>query len=92
MKEKMFEQIEHLADDIELVDNSSKREAFVLEFRSAVALMREDDFDQLLFVCRYYYAKNPSMTKPRPFYTFPKVYTKNCEPPVPPRVNIGGWG
>ena len=46
MKEKMFEQIEHLADDIELVDNSSKREAFVLEFRSAVALMREDDFDQ----------------------------------------------
>jgi hypothetical protein len=46
MKEKMFEQIEHLADDIELVDNSSKREAFILEFRSAVALMREDDFDQ----------------------------------------------
>jgi hypothetical protein len=46
MKEKMFEQIEHAADDIELVDNSSKREAFVLEFRSAVALMREDDFDQ----------------------------------------------
>jgi hypothetical protein len=26
MKEKMFEQIEHLADDIELVDNSSKEE------------------------------------------------------------------
>jgi hypothetical protein len=26
---------------------------------------------------------NPSMTQPRPFYTFPKVYTKNCEPPVP---------
>jgi hypothetical protein len=27
--------------------------------------------------------RNPSMTQPRPFYTFPKVYTKNCEPPVP---------
>jgi hypothetical protein len=26
---------------------------------------------------------NPSMTQPRPFYTFPKIYTKNCEPPVP---------
>jgi hypothetical protein len=46
MKEKMFEQIEHLADDIELVDNSPKREAFIKEFESAVALMREDDFDQ----------------------------------------------
>jgi len=46
MKEKMFEQIEYLADDIELVDNTSKREAFILEFQSAVALMREDDFDQ----------------------------------------------
>lgn len=46
MKEKMYEQIEHLADDIELVDDTPKREAFILEFQSAVALMREDDFDQ----------------------------------------------
>ena len=46
MKDKMFEQIEYLADDIQLIDNSSKREAFTLEFRSAVALMRDDDFDQ----------------------------------------------
>ena len=42
----MFEQIENLADDCGLDDNTSKREAFVLEFKSAVALMREDDFDQ----------------------------------------------
>jgi hypothetical protein len=46
MKEKMFEQIEHLADDIELEDNTPKREAFILEFKSAVELMREDDFNQ----------------------------------------------
>jgi hypothetical protein len=46
MKEKMFEQIENLADDCQLDDNTSKREAFVLEFKSAVALMREGDFDQ----------------------------------------------
>ena len=46
MKEKMFEQINHLADDIELIDNTPKREAFISEFQSAVALMREDDFDQ----------------------------------------------
>jgi hypothetical protein len=46
MKEKMFEQIEHLADDIELVDNSPKRDAFILEFQSAVKLMRNDDWDQ----------------------------------------------
>jgi hypothetical protein len=46
MKEKMFEEIENLADDCELEDNSSKREAFTLEFKSAVALIREDDFDQ----------------------------------------------
>ena len=46
MKEKMYEQIEHLADDIELEDNSAKREAFVLEFKSAVVLMREDDYEQ----------------------------------------------
>ena len=46
MKIKMFEEIENLADDCELEDNSAKREAFVKEFESAVALMREDDFDQ----------------------------------------------
>ncbi len=46
MKDKMFEQIEYLADDIQLIDNSSKRKAFILEFQSAVALMRDDDFDQ----------------------------------------------
>jgi len=46
MKNKMFEQIEYLADDIQLIDNSSKRKAFILEFQSAVALMRDDDFDQ----------------------------------------------
>jgi hypothetical protein len=46
IKEKMFLEIENLADDCELEDNSSKRESFVLEFKSAVALMREDDFDQ----------------------------------------------
>ena len=46
MKEKMYEQIENLADDCQLEDNTSKREAFVLEFKSAVALMREDDYDQ----------------------------------------------
>ena len=46
MKVKMFKEIENLADDCELKDNSSKREAFILEFKSAVALMREDDFNQ----------------------------------------------
>ena len=46
MKGKMFKEIENLADDCELEDNSSKREAFILEFKSAVTLMREDDFDQ----------------------------------------------
>jgi hypothetical protein len=46
MKDKMFLEIENLADDCQLDDNTSKREAFVLEFKSAVALMREDDFDQ----------------------------------------------
>ena len=46
IREKMFEQIEHLADDIELVDNTPKREAFILEFKSAVVLMREDDDEQ----------------------------------------------
>lgn len=46
IREKMYEQIEHLADDIELVDNTPKREAFILEFKSAVALMREGDDEQ----------------------------------------------
>ena len=46
MKDKMFLEIENLADDCQLDDNTSKREAFVLEFKSAVVLMREDDFDQ----------------------------------------------
>ena len=46
MKVKMFEEIENLADDLELEDNSSKREAFILEFKNAIVLMREDDFDQ----------------------------------------------
>ena len=46
MKVKMFKEIENLADDCELEDNSSKRESFVLEFKNAVTLMREDDFDQ----------------------------------------------
>ena len=46
MKDKMFLEIENLADDCQLDDNTSKRESFVLEFKSAVALMREDDFDQ----------------------------------------------
>jgi hypothetical protein len=32
---------------------------------------------------------NPSMTQPRPFSPFPKVYTKNCEPPSPSREH---WG
>lgn len=42
----MKEQILHLADDIFLKDNSPKREAFIKEFESAIALMRENDFDQ----------------------------------------------
>ncbi len=46
MKEKMFEEIINLADDLELGDDTPKRDAFILEFQSAVALMREDDFDQ----------------------------------------------
>jgi hypothetical protein len=39
-------EILNLADDIFLEDTSSKRKAFILEFESAVALMRENDFDQ----------------------------------------------
>ena len=40
----MKKEIKNLADDLFLTGN--KREAFILEFQSAVALMREDDFDQ----------------------------------------------
>ena len=42
----MKDEILNLADDLFLEDNSNKREAFIKEFESAVALMREDDFDQ----------------------------------------------
>jgi hypothetical protein len=42
----MKNEILNLADDLFLKDNSTKREAFIKEFESAVALMREDDFDQ----------------------------------------------
>lgn len=42
----MKNEILNLADDLFLEDNSTKREAFIKEFESAVALMREDDFDQ----------------------------------------------
>ncbi len=40
----MKNEIRNLADDIEL--KGVKRKAFILEMESAVALMREDDFDQ----------------------------------------------
>ena len=42
----MTKEILNLADDLFLGDNSPKREAFIKEFESAVALMRENDFDQ----------------------------------------------
>jgi hypothetical protein len=42
----MKNEILNLADDLFLDDNSAKREAFIKEFESAVALMRDDDFDQ----------------------------------------------
>ena len=42
----MKEEILNLADDLFLEDNSIEREAFINEFEEAVALMREDDFDQ----------------------------------------------
>jgi glutathione synthase/RimK-type ligase-like ATP-grasp enzyme len=45
-EEKALEQIVHLADDIELGDDTPKRDAFILEFQSAVKLMRNDDWDQ----------------------------------------------
>ena len=42
----MKDEILNLADDLFLEDESAKREAFIKEFESAVALMREDDFNQ----------------------------------------------
>jgi len=42
----MKDEILNLADDLFLEDNSPKRNAFVLEFESAVELMRENDWDQ----------------------------------------------
>jgi hypothetical protein len=42
----MKEEILNLADDLFLEDELDEREAFIKEFESAVALMREDDFDQ----------------------------------------------
>jgi hypothetical protein len=42
----MKKEILNLADDCGLIDGSAKRDAFILEFQSAVVLMREDDFDQ----------------------------------------------
>lgn len=42
----MKDEILNLADDLFLEDESTKREAFIKEFESAVASMREDDFDQ----------------------------------------------
>jgi len=44
----MKEEIKSLADDLEL--KGAKRKAFILEVESAVALMREDDFDQFYAV------------------------------------------
>jgi hypothetical protein len=42
----MKDEILNLADDCLLEDDTPKREAFIKEFESAVALMREDDWDQ----------------------------------------------
>jgi hypothetical protein len=44
----MKNEIKNLADDLEL--KGTKRKAFVSEMESAVALMREDDFDQFYAV------------------------------------------
>jgi hypothetical protein len=40
----MKNEIKNLADDLELI--GTKRKAFILEMKSLVVLMREDDFDQ----------------------------------------------
>jgi hypothetical protein len=52
----MKKEILNLADDCGLIDGSAKRDAFILEFQSAVVLMREDDLS-VLCICRYYYAE-----------------------------------
>ena len=44
----MKNEIRNLADDLEL--KGAKRKAFISEMESAVALMREDDFDQFYAV------------------------------------------
>lgn len=44
----MINEIRHLADDIELRGN--KRKAFIAEMKSAVALMRDNDYDQFYAV------------------------------------------
>lgn len=40
------EDILNLADDLFLGDGTPKRDAFILEFESALVLMRENDYDQ----------------------------------------------
>ena len=42
----MKNEIKNLADDLELGDDTIKRDAFIKEFEEAVDLMREDDWDQ----------------------------------------------
>lgn len=44
----MKNEIKNFADDLEL--KGAKRKAFISEMESAVALMREDDFDQFYAV------------------------------------------
>jgi hypothetical protein len=44
----MNKEIRNLADDIEL--KGDKRKAFIAEMNSAVALMRENDYDQFYAV------------------------------------------
>jgi hypothetical protein len=42
----MEKEIRNLADDLELRDGTTERDAFIKEFEEAVALMRKDDWDQ----------------------------------------------
>jgi hypothetical protein len=44
----MKQEILNLADDLEL--SGDRRKAFIAEVKSAVALMRKDDFDQFYAV------------------------------------------
>jgi hypothetical protein len=44
----MYNEIEQLADDIELIGD--KRNAFIAEMETLVALMRENDWDQFYAV------------------------------------------